>query len=409
MQSIVKASEAQDFLALVPQLVSFRPERSLVLVAFRGTRSCGALRLDLPSSDSRTVHKRVTNTLIGMVCKIRGADAVVPVVYTDESLEGRGGLPHEKLVRRLISRAELGGFLVRDALCVAADAWGSYLEPELPERGHPLSQIAESPIADRLPASALTELSSPAHRASLPEVSLLDQERVARYLKELSGLLNFGSEEERGVPALSTRFSAELDALEDEVGPLFDLVTMTEQSLSWNLETPDALRAAVMLFMLQGPPNRDQAMLQFAFGAEIGAEAEETNLRYAAMQRGTGKSMDEIVIAEMHSRAGHDTDAHYIGEMMMGQTTQRPQVNRVNTAIELLKTLVALAPRPNRPAPLCMLAWLSWSLGRGSVAGRFIDDALAIDEHYGMAQLLATLLGTGMLPEWAFAVPMGDE
>jgi hypothetical protein len=64
-----------------------------------------------------------------------------------------------------------------------------------------------------------------------------------------------------------------------------------------------------------------------------------------------------------------------------------------------------MAPRSARPAPLCMLAWLSWTLGQGSVAGIYIDTALDIDGEYGMARLLLQLIGSGHLPEWAFAVP----
>jgi hypothetical protein len=68
-----------------------------------------------------------------------------------------------------------------------------------------------------------------------------------------------------------------------------------------------------------------------------------------------------------------------------------------------------MAPRSAKPAPLCMLAWLSWALGSGSVAGFFVDQALAIDPQYSMAILLEVLLASGHLPEWAFAVPRRDD
>lgn len=75
-------------------------------------------------------------------------------------------------------------------------------------------------------------------------------------------------------------------------------------------------------------------------------------------------------------------------------------------AIRLLARLVALAGKNARPAPLCMLAWLNWALGRGSIGGRYVDAALAIDPDYGMAQVLNAMLGSGLLPEWAFAKPI---
>lgn len=47
-----------------------------------------------------------------------------------------------------------------------------------------------------------------------------------------------------------------------------------------------------------------------------------------------------------------------------------------------------------------MLAWLSWALGRGSLAGQYIRLARAIDPSYSMAELLDTMLSNGMMPEW---------
>jgi len=55
-----------------------------------------------------------------------------------------------------------------------------------------------------------------------------------------------------------------------------------------------------------------------------------------------------------------------------------------------------------------MLSWLYWSLGRGSAAGSFVDRALDIDPAHSMAQLLHTIYGTGMVPEWAYAGPPGS-
>ena len=56
---------------------------------------------------------------------------------------------------------------------------------------------------------------------------------------------------------------------------------------------------------------------------------------------------------------------------------------------------------------LASLGWLSWALGRGSVAGEYVRRAREADPEYGFAELLDTMLGNGMLPEWAFdrAVP----
>ena len=122
MTTIIRAEQAHDFLALVPMLAGFRPERSIVCVAFRGNRTVGVLRHDLP----RRARDRapLVSVIVGTICRMPGIDAVVPVVYTDARFAGRG-IPERALLQLLVKEAERAGFTVRDALCRGADAWAS--------------------------------------------------------------------------------------------------------------------------------------------------------------------------------------------------------------------------------------------------------------------------------------------
>jgi hypothetical protein len=52
-----------------------------------------------------------------------------------------------------------------------------------------------------------------------------------------------------------------------------------------------------------------------------------------------------------------------------------------------------------------MLAWCHWALGAGTLAGRWVDQARAIDPEYGLAELLDRMLSAGRLPDWAWEVP----
>jgi hypothetical protein len=405
--TIVKAKQAHDFLALVPQLVGFRPENSVMLIAFRGNRTCGALRFNLPDPRApEKVHKRIATSLIGTVCKIKGADAIVPVVYTGDPFTGTPGIPHQRFASALVSRAELAGFLVRDSLCVGADAWGSYLDASCPANGRPLEEISSSSVYTAFPARR--ELATVHSGAELPKLDLAARERFARVFRRYLRLT-----EPNAHPGL-------VELVDD----ILDPVDTAEAALGWDPAGIDFDDAAALLYLAQAPAHRDQMMLQFAFGRTVGEMTHLLNLRYAAIQGLTGKSMDEIVREEHHlldaaekPEAGADAEAsseraervraanEETSNRMMGLTDERPDAERTERAIALLKTMVAMAPRSARPAPLCMLAWLSWALGRGTVAGIFIDQALVIDAHYGMALLLDTLFGSGHLPEWAYSVP----
>lgn len=382
MPSIVKTTHAHDFLAVVPQLIGFDPQQSVVLVAFRGNRTCGAMRVDLPDVENPRLHKRIATTLIGMFCRIREADAIVPVLYTDASFAGRG-LPHAPFAEALVSRATSAGFLVRDALCVAADGWGSYLDVACPPGGNLLDEIRNSTAPATLPPDALRSLAAPDEQARLPHTDPEERRRVARHLKIFRQVV--------GDPVFNDGLVA--------FNRRFDTVQLAESALALDIAELRPAAAAAVLYSLQAPPHRDQIMLQFAFGRAVGAETRDTNLIMLARQRFDGRSMDEIVSEDLSEGRvrGQDT-----ADMMMGTSATRPDIERVESSIRLLKTLVALAPDEARPAPLCMLAWLSWALGRGSVAHIFVQQALAIDRYYGMARLLSTLFDSGHMPEWAF-------
>lgn len=152
-------------------------------------------------------------------------------------------------------------------------------------------------------------------------------------------------------------------------------------------ELPPAARAW-LLELIQSPPTRDQAMLQFAFGELAGLAA-------------VADQEDWEAGVDLEAEDGVDET---VAEILLGRCLMRPDLSRTRSAVELLRLVVASAPRNDRPAPLCMLGWLLWALGRGSAASRVIDTALSIDPDYGMARALHTLLSTAVLPEWAFSV-----
>ena len=91
------------------------------------------------------------SAIVGTLCRMPGVDAVVPIAYTDATFDAARGVPERPLLSLLVHRAEQAGFAVRDALCRAADGWGSVLDPATPMAGHPLAMIDESAAARKLP------------------------------------------------------------------------------------------------------------------------------------------------------------------------------------------------------------------------------------------------------------------
>ncbi|WP_394770481.1 DUF4192 domain-containing protein [Lacisediminihabitans sp.] len=364
MTFVLKVSGPADLLAMVPELVGFTPRNSVVLLAFRGTRTCGALRFDLPAGQSKTTHKRVATFIVGMLCKLPDIDAVIPVICTDDGFAGGAVVPRRAFAELLARRLEFSGFDLRDSLCLAADGWASYLSAP-PPGGHPLSEIADSPAAAALP-DGLRAPATPHGR--IPDADPADARRLQKRLA--------------GYRRLYERMTTEDPATFPdpvELAPLSDIPLFAEEALSWDEDALDA-HGALLLFALQGPPVRDHVMLQWATSLAV------------------GDRMWRDIVEDRASDSAADAE---LSNLMFG-VGPRPDPERVERGIRVLLTLASRVTGADRLAPLCMLAWLNWALGRGSAAGHYIDEARAIQSDYGMAVVLDTMFSNGLLPEWAF-------
>ena len=363
---------------MVPAMVRFTPRNSIVLLAFRGKRTCGAIRFNLPRSDSEKFHSKIASHIVGTLCKLDGVDAVVVAVCTDRAFAGGRAIPHAELAKMLNRRFEQSGFEVRESLCQASDGWASYLDSIVPAGGHPLSEIADSPVAAAVPDDlrpSATEENPPQRVPDADSATMKrTQKRIATY-RRLMDRVKSGELDELD----------ELDALPPALDPLGDLPLFAEDALRWDAAEVEA-NGALLAFMLQGPPSRDLVMLQWATSISVGDQ-----MWNAGTPEGT---------------VDHTNDVD-LGDLMFG-IGPRPDPGRIENGIKLLLTLVAsLADNERRPL-LCMLGWLNWALGRGSIAGRYIDEARTIDPQYGMAEVLDTMFSNGMLPEWAFAIESNE-
>ncbi|MES2094469.1 MAG: DUF4192 domain-containing protein [Actinomycetota bacterium] len=368
MTVILKANGPADLLAMAPPMVGFLPRNSVVLVAFRGKRTCGAMRFDLPASADRIVHKRVATTIVGMFCKLPAVDAALVIVYTDDEFGAGDAIPQAAFAEVIGRRLQLSGFELRESICQAADGWASYFDRDVPAGGHPLAEIAESAVARAIEGQRglFPQPSTTIDRVPRAEKSQRSRmsKRLAAYEKVRQGIQRNQGECPPTV----------LDVLGDI--PLF-----AEGALAWDAAALDA-DGALLVFALQGPPLRDLVMLQWAFGLELG---------------------DRLWEGDLHDDSPDGANADS-AELLMG-FGPRPDPQRIEGAIALMLELTSRTEDAKRPPLLCMLAWLNWALGHGTQAGLHLDEALAIAPTYSMARLLESMTRTGILPEWAFEGP----
>lgn len=367
MTTLLRASDSAEFLSIVPSLAGFTPRQSIVLLPFRRTRTYGAMRLDLPPNDAPL--DEFADAAVGLVSRVEGTDAVAVVVYTDDEAHAtRDGLvlPLAVAVDELLGCAEEAGLRVVDALCVTPTGWASYLadDPRLGELG----EIVAAPEVRSVGDVSGDQLAG----SDLPPADLATKERVGRALRELTAQLHPDQCHARSTGRENTTAMAALVMLED-IPAFFESV----------LQEPDELppfAAAALLWCMDRPLFRDVAIAQWATGLSGGMRTLEAQLAFS--ERGVMVPDD-------------------LGEVFVGRGPA-PDPDRLRTALSVVRTAAALAPRASRPAPLTAAAWLSWALGRSSHAGHYLDMARVIDPDYGLAALLDTMIGSAMLPEWAF-------
>ncbi|CAN5356211.1 hypothetical protein BH11ACT5_BH11ACT5_12780 [soil metagenome] len=359
MTTVIKKATAADILAALPALIDRDPTGSVVLIAFKGKRSYAGLRLDIPSSG----EKRFAATALGLFCKIQGADDVVPVVCTDGPARAQ-----TNLLGVLVRRFQQAGYRVRDALVLGSDGWLSHYDPDA--RLNPLAEVEAA--ASRLGLEPPSEVPGRVPRAD---------DLACRRMRDALARIRASVDEGDGL---------------SEWEPLHDLPFFAEGALEWG-EAEIAERGPLLLFALQGPPARDLVMLLWAFGLELG-DAMWAPDTCAGIEAAKRYPVAHSLAADLLLGRGGPTDGVHADPV-------RPDPARIEAATALLTTLVSLADDADRPAPLCMLAWLNWARGRGSTAGAHIDEALSIAPEYSMGKLLNTLFSSGTLPEWIFTPP----
>lgn len=390
MQTIATASDASQFLSFVPDLVGCRPTRSLVLVPLGGGRTLGAMRVDLGPDDTETAEL-VASTLIGMMCRVEDADALIAVVYTDES--AAPVLPYRTLAEALGVRADACGLRLADALTVAADGWGSHFDAE--GRVRPLDEIGPGPGApagtSETPGVRVTDAgasdggagsrspgSAPrgdqSSGAELPDVT--DEQR--HEVREASAMLQRALELLTDVEAPPADGAGPITAEALEAACAFaDLPLLYESALEWDAERLDPLHAALLAWCLARPSLRDIALVQWSADLALGEEAE------AAQQR--WEDGEEYPVS--------------LAERLWGEG-ERPDSERLERALALARHIAALTP--DEPGPLAVCAWLSWALGRSTHADQYARRAHALDPRHGLTDIVRSFVSAAHLPDWAF-------
>lgn len=366
MTTIIKAHDAADFLALVPHLAGYTPKDSLVLVPFRGSRTAGILRFDLPHPQrDRDVFAA---TAIGTVCRIPDVDGIAILVYGADP-DGPHGHAHASLVAGLRVCAEACGVYTGEALWIGGSRWGSFVDPGVGGATADILPMATPdlprPRADQSAGVRLPRARPAARRAIADALVAIDDAVIAVRGAD-HGIRG-------GVAGVDPRALAALELL-DDVGSLWERA-VTEAPAD---DDAGVFISAALLWALSRPILRDAGLASWCHGPEAGERALAANLRWAE-----GESMQDE------------------GWFLAG-VGPRPDAGRLTLALDRVRRLAAVADGEHRVAALASAAWLAWALGGGTHADAYARQALRIDPEHGLSGIVLRFAQIGRLPDWAF-------
>ncbi|WP_166981319.1 DUF4192 family protein [Paramicrobacterium fandaimingii] len=364
--SRVSLSAPHELLSYVPALVGMRPIDSVVLVAFRDQSTCGAMRLDRGALTAPESEDEAIEAALDAVTRIPRITGVIPVIYTTHTFADAGGIPHERFAAALAPRIEKRGLEVIDMLCVAADAWGGYLDDSC--RGHDLSLIADP---EDLPDGSILDTDA---ELRLPDVDADDREVFAKARTALARVPVDAVEENAGSGSADNAFPA-------------DGSEFASAMASYVADGADVLDAelAFIAELLDEPVLRDVLAYSWAWGPESG-----THL------------WNRVVAPEIFATESIDDPWMYA---FAGRIEVRPDAEHLRTAITLLKRMCALQHPDDRAPGLTLISWCYWALGLSSFSAEWQREAIATDGTYGLAIIMRMILDSGTNPDWAFYDP----
>ncbi|WP_431709615.1 DUF4192 family protein [Glutamicibacter uratoxydans] len=345
---------AEDVLAYIPHALGFHPEKSVVLLLLVERRLEATLRVDLPArSAERTDYQVWIAQVCELLSRLPGLSATVGVVYPQSTAGAAGCLPWSELISCLAEELSDRDIPLHQAWCYDGGQVWDY-SCENPQHGCLTVAHPElSPTSLRLVVAGSAPLTEPWDGRDVHEWPNATQ------IRELAKTLD----------------GDYLDSL-DAWAMILDAQPFDAERILRN----EPLIPARLISGLSIRMVRD--ILPYLAGA------------------GTIAAVNAVSLIQAHRR-GQPVQISGMTDFLLGRGTLTPQWERVEQLWFICRDLLGVAQGEERAALLCLLAWIEWAKGRGSMSMALLRSALKEEPGYRLAQLLEQLLQRGIMPQWA--------
>lgn len=343
-------ADVEDILAYIPHALGFHPVDSVVLLLVQEQRLEATLRVDLPAMQPEEGLNAWVLQVTNLLRRMPEVRSVVAVVYAPSGLGSCREIPYRAMHEKLRDRLQLRGIELRHAWCLGPRCiWDYHAESVEAWLPRPQTDGNETHLSMVLAGSA--PLNKPWDGCGM------EPWPNAENVRELADALRGNSVEGIARWAKLLELPPELAAREIHEDP------------TCAAELIDSLRWKVV---------RD--ILPYLAGTSHG---ETVDVLVKLSEREPGEEVPEL------------------GQFLLGQGWRSPDWERTERLWYLARDLLGIAQNHQRYALMCVLGWIEWAKGRGSLAMTLLDQVLRECPDYNLAKLLKEMLNQGIMPHWA--------
>ncbi|MGP9782785.1 DUF4192 family protein [Glutamicibacter sp. AOP12-B1-11] len=343
-------SDCDDVLAYIPHALGFHPQKSMVLLLIVGQRLEATLRVDLPSEIHEVDRQPWVAQVLSLLRRLPQVRSVVAVVYAPGDIKIAEEIPYQQMICELEEAFDPQGIQLRQAWCLCREKVWDYDDGDVGV-AFPRPDIALGETNLSLVLAGSAPLDHPWDGTGIATWA------NAAEVQELTGA--FG------------------DDLVDSLDDWAEVLNLSDEEALERIHS-SSLSSARMLAGLRIRLVRD--LLPFLAG--VGAA-------------------QTIEMSKQLCVGNEGEQVKPLADFLLGRGWQSPDWKRLERLWLVSRDLLGVAIDGERHALMCILAWIEWARGRGTMAIALLDRVLSEQGDYRLAQLLRELMNRGSMPEWA--------
>lgn len=397
-----------DLISYIHHTLGFRPRNSLTAISLAG-RSIGAvLRCDWDGAEVRTWpdHTSYARQFAGHLARDRRADGCVAVLFRDEPTGADPSGPgttdadpttdSDRMLATALDRefADVGLPLMETWLVAGGRVW--HVDCPRPAvcsgHGSPVSLVETSVLNATLILEGSLVSDEPEGSGLPARAATLSPDLIGAVWDVLGGGIGPapGDGLDEDDDGNEPYWQDQLDDLEEDAAHgLAAWLEDWERTLSGGGLPDDPMARAMLAAGLIRIEWRDCLLASATFSLD------------RAISGAAWLGTVPLLAADLLGSGPREVNGVLFTSVILAASHRGPDWERIRHLRTACAALLPEMAGPVASALRCLVAWVEWARGRGSLAGRILEESHREDPEYPLGQLLREIVDRGMLSGWA--------